>query len=197
MILDNFAVVNDGKLVQYRIEKTSSFLTDLAYLLETNHSSLLGLNTVKYKKDFLQYQQQLKKLTIKLAYAKKNYQRNRGLFEKGVVAEVTFEKKKMAYETALSERNQFIKQKINSWQVERIKYENQLKELTNQLKQIKKTKKLYVLKAPVSGTILNFKGLQKGSFINAGQTLAEISPKTNLIVECLVSPTDIGFLKKK
>jgi HlyD family secretion protein len=48
----------------------------------------------------------------------------------------------------------------------------------------------------VSGTLLDVKGIEKGSFVTAGIQLAEISPQSNLIVECYIHPTDIGLLKK-
>ena len=41
------------------------------------------------------------------------------------------------------------------------------------------------------------KGIEKGSFIPSGTQLAEISPKSDLIVECFISPSDIGLLKKE
>ncbi|MFH6996221.1 HlyD family efflux transporter periplasmic adaptor subunit, partial [Flavobacterium sp. FlaQc-48] len=49
---------------------------------------------------------------------------------------------------------------------------------------------------PVSGTIENYSGIQKGSFINASQPIATISSTDQLIVECNVSPNDIGLIRK-
>jgi HlyD family secretion protein len=57
-------------------------------------------------------------------------------------------------------------------------------------------KENYVILSPISGTIANFLGIQVGSYMNAGQTIAEISPDHDLIVETAVSPNDIGLIKK-
>ncbi|WP_343331006.1 HlyD family efflux transporter periplasmic adaptor subunit [Polaribacter staleyi] len=46
----------------------------------------------------------------------------------------------------------------------------------------------------MNGTLINIIGIQEGSFINAGIPLAEISPDSNLIAECYVSPIDIGLI---
>ncbi|WP_241774895.1 HlyD family efflux transporter periplasmic adaptor subunit [Flavobacterium sp. Leaf82] len=54
----------------------------------------------------------------------------------------------------------------------------------------------YIVLAPISGTIENFSGIQKGSFINASQSIATISAADHLIVENNVSPADIGLIKK-
>ena len=69
--------------------------------------------------------------------------------------------------------------------------------LENTQIQFKESSNLSIITAPVSGTLLNVKGLEEGSFIAAGIQLAEISPKTDLIVECYINPTDIGLLKKE
>ncbi|WP_428230594.1 HlyD family efflux transporter periplasmic adaptor subunit [Flavobacterium sp.] len=50
--------------------------------------------------------------------------------------------------------------------------------------------------APVSGTIENYSGVQKGSFINASQPIATISSADQLLVECNVSSNDIGLIRK-
>lgn len=39
-------------------------------------------------------------------------------------------------------------------------------------------------------------GIEQGSFLQSGFQLAEISPKTTLIIECYISPKDIGLLRK-
>ena len=44
--------------------------------------------------------------------------------------------------------------------------------------------------------MINFTGIQKGSFLTQGQVLGEISPEQNLTVECTVLPKDIGFIHK-
>ena len=61
---------------------------------------------------------------------------------------------------------------------------------------MKAEEKNYFILAPVTGTIESFNGLQIGSFINASQPIATISPEDNLIVESTVSPNDIGLIKK-
>lgn len=195
LVIDDFAMVNDEQLATYQKKQNLAYLKDLDYLLNATEPNIALLQTAKYKKDVLQYKQQLAKLNTKLAQAKKDYKRNLGLYKKGIIAQVRFEEKKSAYDLALAARNQFQKQKLNAWQVEHIDFTNTLKKLTNQLEQIQRTKTLYVLKAPVTGTVFNLEGLREGTFLSAGQPIAEISPKTDLIAECFVSPADIGLLQ--
>ena len=52
-----------------------------------------------------------------------------------------------------------------------------------------------MLTAPISGTITQISGLQKGSFALPNQTVGYISPKGSLLVECYISPHDIGLIR--
>lgn len=55
---------------------------------------------------------------------------------------------------------------------------------------------LPIVFVPISGRLVNFSGVQKGNFIVQGQPIGEISPEENMVAECMVSPKDIGFIKK-
>ena len=63
-------------------------------------------------------------------------------------------------------------------------------------KQLLEEKEQYVIKASATGTIQQLTGKYVGSSIQAGENLGIISPDSNLLVECYVSPQDIGFLRK-
>lgn len=78
-----------------------------------------------------------------------------------------------------------------------VSHQNKLKELENNRVQLEEANSLSIIKAPISGTLLNVKGIEKGSFIQNGMQLAAISPKSDLIVECYIHPIDIGLLKKE
>jgi HlyD family secretion protein len=118
------------------------------------------------------------------------------LFKKGVIAKTTLNESKLGYDLAINAIYQFKKQQSNTWQSQYVNYQNQVKELENTLIQLKESNNLSIIKAPISGTLLNVKGIEEGSFLTNGMVLAEISPETNLIIECYVNPNDIGMLKE-
>jgi HlyD family secretion protein len=62
------------------------------------------------------------------------------------------------------------------------------------LKKLRLEQKQYVIIAPISGTIANYKGYAAGTFINNTHVIAEISPDQKLVVECLVATQDIGLV---
>src|SRR5690606_9425125 len=75
--------------------------------------------------------------------------------------------------------------------------EDRIKEIENSKSQYNESQKQYVVLAPTNGTILSATGIDTGSFVYSGMTLAEISPDTDLLVECYISPSDIGLLKSE
>ncbi|TCN27560.1 HlyD family secretion protein [Sinorhizobium americanum] len=68
-----------------------------------------------------------------------------------------------------------------------------LKELTATLHQLENERDLNRIRAPVSGALEQFSGLTPGSYVQAGQTVAWISPNGELVAEIYVSPADIGL----
>ena len=69
-----------------------------------------------------------------------------------------------------------------------------MQEVEAQLRQIRIQDTEAVICSPVAGTIQQVQTLFDGSFIQAGQQIAEISPDGDLIAECYVTPRDIAFL---
>jgi hypothetical protein len=57
-----------------------------------------------------------------------------------------------------------------------------------------KEKDFYAVTSPVGGTIEQFRGIYKGSNIQAGTTLAVVSPDSSLYVEVYMSPRNIGYV---
>ncbi|WP_192178722.1 HlyD family secretion protein [Mesorhizobium amorphae] len=70
-----------------------------------------------------------------------------------------------------------------------------LKELTSTLHQLENERDLTRIRAPVSGALEQFSGLTPGSYIQAGQTVAWVSPDGELVAEIYVTPNDIGFVR--
>ncbi|MET4484002.1 HlyD family efflux transporter periplasmic adaptor subunit [Bradyrhizobium sp. F1.13.3] len=70
-----------------------------------------------------------------------------------------------------------------------------LTELTASLHQLENERDLTRIQAPVSGALEQFSGLTPGSYVQAGQTVAWVSPDRELVAEIYVSPNDIGFVR--
>jgi HlyD family secretion protein len=196
LLINNLSITQKINTITSLISETKNFVEDLK-LLSSQKRTANKLQTLKYKQEFNFYQQKLNELNTRFQKINEDYNRNQKLFDKGVIAKVELNNSKLEYDLSLNAIYQYKKQQNSSWQAELVNLQNQLKELENNQVQLEETNNLSIIKAPISGTLLNVKGIEKGSFIQNGIQLAEISPKSDLIVECYINPIDIGLLKKE
>ena len=196
LLINNLAITQKISTTESLLTETKSFVGDLR-LLSSQKRIVNELQSLKYKQEFNFYKQKLSELNTRFQKIKEDYNRSQKLFDKGVIAKVELNNSKLAYDLSLNAIHQYKKQQNSSWQAALVNFQNQLKELENNQVQLEETNNLTIIKSPVTGTLLNVKGIEKGSFIQNGIQLAEISPKSDLIVECYISPTDIGLLKKQ
>tara|TARA_R110002096_G_scaffold184679_1_gene363264 strand:+ start:5315 stop:6481 length:1167 start_codon:yes stop_codon:yes gene_type:complete len=196
LLINNVAITQKINTTKSQLKEARNFIDDLKLLTDIKNTTP-KLKSLKYKQEYDFFLQKVSELTTRFQKIKEDYGRNQKLFNKGVIAKVTLANSKLEYDLALNAIRQFKKQQNSTWQSQLVNYQNQLKELENNQAQLKETNNLSIIKAPISGTLLNVKGIETGSFVSVGTQLAEISPKSKLIVECYISPADIGLLKKE
>lgn len=171
----------------------AEYLVDVTNILKGNSSHL---KTSTAREDFYKFQSRKIELQSKVSQAQINYNRNKILFDKDVIAKMEFEKHQYELRFANQALNSFVNQQKATWETQKRDLEERVKNLKGTVAKIAVEENNYFILAPVTGTIESFSGLQIGSFINASQAIATISPEDNLIVESSVSPNDIGLLKK-
>ena len=154
------------------------------------------MKTPAIQQEWYSYANKQSELQSKIAQAKIGYDRNKQLYDKGVIARAEFEKYSFDYTYAQQALSGFEKNQRSQWQNKKRELEEQLKNLNGTLQKITVESKNYIITAPLSGTIENFSGIQTGSFLNASQPIATISAVDQLIVESTVSPNDIGMIQK-
>jgi HlyD family secretion protein len=168
-------------------------LYDISIILE---GKIANLKTTTAREEFYRFQSSKSELQSKVSLALINYKRNKTLFDKDVIAKMEFEKHQFELRFANQALNSFIKQQKATWESQKRDLEERIKNLNGAVSKIEVEENNYFIIAPTSGTIESFNGLQIGSFINASQSIATISPIDNLIVENNVSSNDIGLIKK-
>jgi multidrug resistance efflux pump len=154
------------------------------------------LTTPELQQEWNSYNSKKNELESKIAQAKIVYDRNKELFDKGIIARAEFEKYSFDYTYSQQSLSSLIKSQKSVWQNQKRDLETQLKNFKGTLNKIDVESKNYVITAPITGTIENFSGIQVGSFLNASQPIATISATDQLIVESSVSPSDIGLIHK-
>lgn len=186
--LDADKALNDDLL-----DRNQSIFSDLSKVLLNNEAQL---KTALIREEYNKFLTQKKELLSKVNQAQLSFDRFEILFNKGVIAKSEYEKYLFELQFANQALNSFVKQQTSNWQNQKNELELRLKNFEGNNNKIKVQEVNYFILAPVTGTIENFSGLQVGSFITASQPIAFISPLDDLIVECTVSPNDIGLIKQ-
>ena len=187
------ALETDREIQDTLSSSTSLLLQDITSVLKGNTTQL---HTSIVREDYNKYATRRSELQSKVSQAQINYNRNKTLFDKGVIAKMEYEKYLFELRFASQALASFDKNQKSNWENQKRELQDKVKNLKGTIEKIVVESNNYFLLAPESGTIENFNGLQVGSFLNATQPIANISPNDNLIVESTVLPNDIGLIKK-
>ncbi len=195
IVLDSSIGSEKKQLIIQKLYETKLFIHDLGYLVKNENVNMVSLLHFNNQKVYLQYKEKIHELNTKLTKIKRDYDRQAKLYDKDVIPLVEFQENKHALDLINSELTFFKKQQMQYWQADLTNYINTEKELLSNLAQAEKEIENYTLKASVTGTVQNLIGIGVGSNLMGGNPVCEISPETDIIVECYVLPSDIGLIK--
>ncbi|MDN3641448.1 HlyD family efflux transporter periplasmic adaptor subunit [Lutimonas halocynthiae] len=169
---------------------------DLQYLIKTTYHNSDSIVSALHKSHLQEYQHKTKSLKDNLNWITKDLRRQEQLFKRGVISKKEFENSLEQFEAAKNALLLCRSQQKRIWQNELQTRQSEIRILHAQQLELEKNKSLHYIVAPVEGTIQDLVGIDKNNFLYTGSSIAHISPKTDLLVECYVKPTDIGMIKK-
>lgn len=194
LLIINQKILNQrNELLNLQLDDTKDFISDLKALLKYQFSAI---KTNQFKKEYLQYQQQLFNANTLINNAEVAFKRSEKLYNKNVIARSEYDNSLLELNKLKNNKTNIIKQNQLSWQKQLTDYEQSLDNITSNIDQLKEEKDTYVLTAPIDGELINVQGFNKGSIVNAGINIAEISPAKGLIIESYITPSDIGYIKE-
>lgn len=190
----------DGKLRLNQSQQAEKqvHVRDLFTMVSLPKSALLkatGLQSPLYRQQYSQFTFALSESITVQQRRKRELDIHRKLYEDKVIARQEFENKEFEYNTAHAAYLLLVEQQVSRWQADLTAAQVALTELQSQEKQWLTEKAWYTIKAPVSGTVQQFLGKSAGSIVQTGEVLGIISPDSTLIVECYVTPQDIGHVR--
>lgn len=165
-----------------RIEKNNVF---------ANSSISTGLYTQQLSVFRSQIQENLfaqKKMEVEL-YS------DRQLFKEKVISRRELDNKEYELTKLRAEYDSMFQRQKSQWQADLNEIRLHVEQKKTEKNQVIQQKQFYEIKAPVSGNIQQIVGKYEGSYIQLGESLGIISPVASILVECYVSPQDIGLLK--
>ena len=190
----------DGKfrINQAQQKEKQAFIQDLTHLVGLNKSDLLKpqhLQSPLYRQQYVQFTFVASEQLITQKKRAEELGVDRKLYADKVIAKRELEDKEFAYQSAHGQYLTVVEKQLSQWQADLTTQKLELTELKAQEKQLRQEKEWYTIHAPVAGTVGQFSGKYPGSPVQAGEVLGVISPDSNLVVECYVSPKDIGHLR--
>lgn len=173
-------------------EDYAAQLQDLNRLAKGQYSSL---QTGQYQRELSAMQEKIAQVQTQLSLAQKDLDRAVLLYKQGVIPKAEYDKYYYDHQGFSKQIANIREQQIAQWQTQKREVERQLRSFSSEIQRINQEQKNYIITAPISGRLVNFSGVQKGNFLVQGQAVGEISPEQSLVIECLVSPKDIGFIQ--
>ena len=194
-VILRFKTANSDYKISYQISRLndcSAQLMDLAYLAKGEKPNTFS-SPVR-QQEYIYFIRKKQELETALAQAEKEYMRNKTLFEKKVISEEEYDGYYFKLQSQRNELASLMQSQLSTWQADQNTCQNTYNEMNSSLKQEVKDKDMYIVRSPVTGTVDQFSGVYRGSSIQAGQTLAVISPDSTLCLEVYVTPRNIGFM---
>lgn len=194
---DTLIILNSDKIHEQihryhnKYSENKDFIKDLSTIIK---SQKLTLITPKYRAEFSLYKATLSEGNTNIEYLKTEYDLHKDLHQKGVTPQQEYLQYKSRYDNAVTQFENKKKQFSLNWETERSRLEIENREISSSIRQLNEEKNIYIIKAPSTGSIIQFSGIKKGCFIAPSQTIATITSNDSLIIECYVSPLDIGYI---
>ncbi len=194
---DTLLVISDRAIRQKMLltdsiyRSLNRFSNDLQQMLADSISELVTLEARQLYKTFQSEKLQLEE---ELTDARTSLNRRQKLYDKNVIAKQEFDQSVFEFRKARQAIGILVNKHRLAWADQLFEQERQIAELKKDMAGLAEAHKHYFLVAPISGTLEQVAGLADGASLSADQPVGIISPDTELVVENMVSPSDIGLL---
>jgi multidrug resistance efflux pump len=200
LIIDSEPLRALMKSVAREIDQNASSIKDLEQLitidnLEGNMESL-NISTERYKGEYASFNALRTIQQNKYSKKESEHIRNEMLYEQQIIPLSDFEESLFALNSERDNLRKIILNQVATWQNDLVTRESKQIKLYADLEKYKEELNYHILLSPVNGEIIQSADLQSGSIISSGRKIAEISPGGELMVNCFVKPSDIGFIHK-
>lgn len=195
LILESCSIMEQINSQQVMLMDIKKRLCDLNILTSGSFKNGI-LETHLYKGEWSDYMIRQKNLKLKIKQSKRECIRANEGRKIGLVSEYEYNKNKDAYESFVSELKNIESQQMTSWENDKQQLEEQMITINGEINRLQSELSNYILISPINGTVVSNSQIQVNSYLLAGQNIATITPEENLIVECYVEPTNVGFIKE-
>jgi HlyD family secretion protein len=185
-------------LASYNFEDHARKITDLNVLNNVRKGNLFGNHTLQTPL-YAQQLNALRSVVQENLFAQRKIeteiQSDKRLYDEKIISKREYDSKIYELTKLRAEYESIFQRQRSQWQADLSQFRNEARRANAEQQKITQQKQFYEIKAPVGGTVQQTIGKYEGSLVQAGETLLVISPDSNLLAECYVSPKDIGLLR--
>lgn len=187
------------RAVRFRLGQTDAFIRDLEQLTRARAAALPAgvLATPRYQRELGQVKGELGEVSLRERGARLELDRAEALHARGFLSTAEVESRRQALALAQAESRAVWERHHTRWQSELAEMQMEREGVQSQLTELEEQRSLHVISSPVTGTIEDLISLAPGSYLQAGDQLAVVSPDSTLVAELLVSPRDVGLVRKE
>lgn len=196
--LESSVLRGQAGTVRFRAEQVDAFIRDLERLAAAGPGALprTALSTPKYQRELEQLQGELAEVGERQRSARQELARAEALHDRAFLSAAELEARRQAVAEANAEARVVWERHHTRWQAELTEMQMERRNVAAQLADLAEQRAQHVVTAPVSGTVEDLIALSPGSYVQAGDQLAIVSPDSTLVAELLVSPQDVGLVRK-
>jgi len=197
-VIRSTAVGERSALVHDQIAAKESEIADTDLL---GHEAEQGIDPARFhlnapRQEYLQFRDELATSRIEEAAATRELDRARSLAERGFAPASEVEAKQLAVRRAAAATRAVVERYHAQWQTRLATLRLDLRALQASRDQIDEEHSLYAITAPVAGTVEELAGISSGSYVQAGDRIAVISPSSRLVADVFVSPSNVGLVRR-
>jgi membrane fusion protein, peptide pheromone/bacteriocin exporter len=187
------------QLNNFQVKEKEVLISDLNYLTKITQNNLFEkqkTNTPLFTNQLNSFRSLMQESLFHQKSIKRELEADEYLFKEKVIARREYDARNYEMTKLKAEIETTFNRQISQWQAENNQLKREIEQLKSSARQIEQQKELYVIKAPIKGNIQQIIGKYKGSYVQTGEVLGVISPDSSLLVECYLTPNNIGLLKK-
>lgn len=195
---DTIIEINTDQLVeqgQFQANQFSDFSAQLYDLQLLSKGNISNIRTGVYQKQVAAFKEKNAQLQANLDLAVKDFERISKLYNEGIYTQAEYDKNKYNVEYLKRQIENSRQQQFATWRGEKLDLERMIRQNKTEIKTTKQKLDNFIIKSPENGRLIEYSGLQVGSFVNTGVKIGVVSPEETLVIEARVSPRDIGLIK--
>jgi len=197
-IVRSSSIEAQARLLRARVSEEQHAIADLARLTAREGRSPPDAGvflTARYREESIQTAHERAERALAVERAEGELARMRGLFDRRFASPSDVEAREFDLARARSDAALLEQRTRSRWESELAAARMRLAEAEARLQELGEERSRYIIRAPVGGTVEQVAALSPGSFLQAGEPLAVVSPDTTLVADVYVTPRDIGLLR--